>query len=177
MSQAGKELLLKAMVQAIPTFAMGGFKLPIGLCRDIEMLIKKFWWGQHGKQQKIHWKNWEALCKPKMEGGLGFKELITFNDAMLPKQTRRLSHDTSSLFYRAFKAKYFPTSTIFYAKQKSGSYAWKSILRARKVVLMGAKWRVGDGQSINVFKDSWLPGLLGGKIIPIQLDLNRDLSR
>ena len=45
LSQAGKEILLKSVVQAISTFAMSYFKLPVGLCRDIEMMIRKFWWG------------------------------------------------------------------------------------------------------------------------------------
>ena len=39
LSQAGREILLKAVVQAIPTFAMSCFKLPVGLCKDIEMQI------------------------------------------------------------------------------------------------------------------------------------------
>ena len=70
-------------------------------------------------------KNWEILCKPKREGGLGFKELVKFNDAMLAKQVWRLIHDTNSLFYRVFKSKYFPNGAIFDAKQSSGSLVGK----------------------------------------------------
>lgn len=43
LSQVENEVLLKAMVQVIPTFAMSCFKLPIGLFQDIEMLIQKCW--------------------------------------------------------------------------------------------------------------------------------------
>ena len=57
LSQAGREVLLKAVVQAIPTFAMSCFKLLVGLCKEIEMQIRKFWWGEHGGQRKIHWKS------------------------------------------------------------------------------------------------------------------------
>ena len=62
LSQAGKEVLLKVVVQAIATFVMSCFRLPVGLCHDIVMLIQKFWWGQQGDRRKIHWKNWEVLC-------------------------------------------------------------------------------------------------------------------
>ena len=55
LSQAGREVLLKAVIQAIPTFTMGCFKLPVSLCNEIESLIKKFWWGQWGDRRKIHW--------------------------------------------------------------------------------------------------------------------------
>ena len=104
LSQAGREILLKAMVQAIPTFAMSCFELPVGLCKDIEMQIRKFWWGERGGQRKIHWKSWEVLCKPKEEGGMGFKDLVRFNEAMLAKQIWRLQTDKKILFCLRFSA-------------------------------------------------------------------------
>ncbi|XP_030963385.1 uncharacterized protein LOC115984504 [Quercus lobata] len=54
LSQAGRETLLKAVVQAIPSFAMSCFKLPVSLCNEIEAMIRKFYWGQKGEQRKIH---------------------------------------------------------------------------------------------------------------------------
>ena len=50
LSQVGREILFKAVVQAIPTFAMSCFKLPVGLCHEVEALIHKFFWGQKGEQ-------------------------------------------------------------------------------------------------------------------------------
>ena len=165
LSQAGREILLKAVVQAIPTFAMSCFKLPGGLCDEIEALIRKFFWGQKGEQRKIHWKKWEVLCKPKSEGGMGFKDLGKFNDAMLAKQIWRLLKDNNSLFFRVFKAKYFPRGSIFEAHVSGGSYAWQSILKARKVISKGMRWRIGDGKDINIYNDNWLPGNGSAKVV------------
>jgi len=54
LSQAGREILIKAVVQAIPTYTMSCFKLPLELCADIESLTRKFWWGQKGDRRKVH---------------------------------------------------------------------------------------------------------------------------
>lgn len=54
LSQEDKEILLKAMVQAISTFDMSCFKLPLGLCKDVKVMIQKFWWGQLGDHRKVH---------------------------------------------------------------------------------------------------------------------------
>lgn len=86
LSQARCEILIKAIIEVIPTYTMSCFKLPKGLIRDIETLIRKFWWKYKGEQRKIHWINWDKLCQPKNEGGMGFKELSKFNDTLLAKQ-------------------------------------------------------------------------------------------
>ena len=53
LSQAGKEVMIKAAVQSIPVYSISVFKLPMGLCKDIEVMISKFWWGA-GDVKKIH---------------------------------------------------------------------------------------------------------------------------
>ena len=92
---------------------------------------------------------WSDLCKPKSQGAMGFKDLAMFNDALLAKQTWRLLHDTQSLFYKVFKAKFFPNTSVMEARAPSNaSYAWKSILKGRDVIKCRAVWRIGMGTSI-----------------------------
>ena len=158
LSQAGREVLIKSVIQAIPSYAMGCFKLPMRLCEDIEAMIRRYWWGQRGNRRKIHWLRWSELTKSKMVGGMGFRDLAHFNDALLAKQARHLIHNKDSLFYKVFKAKFFPHGSLIDAKESSsGSYAWKSILRGRDVILEGACWRVGNGKSIKIWQHYWLP--------------------
>jgi hypothetical protein len=160
LSQAGRETLIKAVVQAIPAFSMSCFKLPMSLCQDIEVLIWKFWWGHGGSQRKIHWVNWETLCTSKKQGGMGFRDMRKFNDALLAKQVWRLQQNDNSLFYRVFKAKYFPHCSIQDEGVKTnGSYAWRSITQARKVIREGAVWRISLGHNTKIWGDRWVPGL------------------
>ena len=85
LSQAGKEVIIKAVVQSIPTYLISVFKLLVGLRKDIEAMIQKFWWGQGEtkKKKKIHWVKWSALCLSKSVGEMGFTDIQNFNNALL----------------------------------------------------------------------------------------------
>jgi hypothetical protein len=43
-----KEVLIKSVVHAIPTYIMEVFKLPKQLCEELTQLIRFFWWGKKG---------------------------------------------------------------------------------------------------------------------------------
>ncbi|XP_040987817.1 uncharacterized protein LOC121235537 [Juglans microcarpa x Juglans regia] len=43
LSKAGKEIMIKAVLQAVPTYTIGVFLLPKRLCTEIEGLLSRFW--------------------------------------------------------------------------------------------------------------------------------------
>jgi len=85
LSQVGKEILIKEVAQAIPTYIMSVFKLPDTICDDLTGMVCQFWWGQSNGKNKIAWLSWNKLCTPKQDGGLGFCDLPAFNLALLAK--------------------------------------------------------------------------------------------
>ncbi|XP_042974784.1 uncharacterized protein LOC122306423 [Carya illinoinensis] len=158
LSQGGREVLIKAVAMSIPTYAMSCFLFPKTLCHELEMMMAKFWWGDQSQENKIHWCSWEKLCVSKFQGRMGFRDLHLFNLALLAKQGWRLLRNEDSLLYKVYKAKYFPSSSLFEAKAgANSSYVWKGILEALDCLRKGCRWRVGNGQTIRIFKDPWLP--------------------
>ncbi|XP_023879470.1 uncharacterized mitochondrial protein AtMg00310-like [Quercus suber] len=89
---------------------------------------------------------------------MGFKEIEKFNEALLAKQVWQMIHNPEFLCFRVFKARFFPNCSILDAKDSnSSSYAWKSILGARDVIRKGMVWCIGDGQTVRIKEDKWLP--------------------
>ena len=82
-SKAGREVLIKTVAQAIPTYSMSLFKIPKTVCDGINSALSKYWWGQTREEKKIHWINWGRLCTSKRKGGMGFRDIHAFNLAKI----------------------------------------------------------------------------------------------
>lgn len=75
LSQAYKEVLLKAAMQAIPTYGMSIFSLPKTLCKSLNSLMNHFWWGKPDRTKGVHWMSWSWLGMSKQCGGMGGSEI------------------------------------------------------------------------------------------------------
>ncbi|KAL4610617.1 hypothetical protein ACB092_08G063900 [Castanea dentata] len=148
LSKAGKEVLIKAMAQSIPTYTMSVFQLPLKLCDELNALCAKFWWGQVENERKIHWKSWDKLSSSKKEGGMGFCDLRAFNLTMLAKQG----------------LEFFSRCDYLQLIVRRNSFIWRSIMAALPVLKSGYCWRVGNGFSIKVLRDRWIPNHLTNSI-------------
>ena len=121
-------------------------------------MATRFWWGQKDGERKIHWLSKQKLMKAKKEGWIGFRDLALFNKALLAKQAWRLLQNPSSLVFRMLKAKYFPhTSFLEATVPHNASYLWRSICDSKVVLKAGLRWRVGNGETIKIWRDKWLP--------------------
>lgn len=55
LSIVGKEILIKIVAKAVPTYTMSVFKLPNALCDEMTSLVCNFWWGQANEKNKMTW--------------------------------------------------------------------------------------------------------------------------
>ncbi|GLT59334.1 hypothetical protein SLA2020_321590 [Shorea laevis] len=54
LSKAGREVLIKSVLQSLPTYIMGLFCLPLTLCSKLERIMNRYWWGGEEDTHKIH---------------------------------------------------------------------------------------------------------------------------
>lgn len=157
LNQAGKEVLIKSVASAIPAYSMAYFKFPASTCKEINSILSDFWWGNNNSSG-IHWKSWDFLGLPKVEGGLGFRNFQDFNDTLLAKQVWRLVQAPESLCAQFLNGS--TNTTILQANRgTSPSWLWSSLLIGRKLLQEGSVWNIGNGHSVNLWSDHWIPDL------------------
>lgn len=108
LSKGGKEVLIKSVLQAIPSYYMIIYLIPPSLCDELQRLMNSFWWGSNGNNQRgVHWLSWDNLILAKHLGGMSYRYLYGFNLALLGKQGWKFISNPDTILSRLVKAKYF----------------------------------------------------------------------
>ncbi|KAL0284392.1 UNVERIFIED_CONTAM: putative mitochondrial protein [Sesamum angustifolium] len=128
LSQAGKAVLIQAVVQAIPSYAMSCFRL-LGLFSRNSKRCQLIFFGMTGIDEKF-----------------------------IAKQLWRLLSRPESLVSKVLKAKYFQRTHLFEAQIGTRpSYTWRSLFAALNLLKAGCRWWIGTGHSVNIWTDPWVP--------------------
>lgn len=147
--------MIKSVALATPIYAMACFKFPDLVCNELNAALARFWWGDGVAKQRTHWIAWDKMVEKKLVGGLGFRDFSCFNLAMLMKFGWRLMGENTSL---VLKAKNYRNSSFLEAKcGNNPSWAWRTLVEERKILIAGIRWRAGNGRTVRVAHDPWIP--------------------
>jgi hypothetical protein len=107
LSQAARTTLIKSVANAVPSYTMSLLLLPKGFCKELNSLLRKFWWGfPQDKKHNLSFLAWDNICKPKALGGLGIRNMETMNLSLLAKLGWKIIIDPSLLWVAALSRKY-----------------------------------------------------------------------
>ncbi|GER43316.1 RNA-directed DNA polymerase [Striga asiatica] len=162
LSTAGKKTLIKAVIIALPVYAMSCFVLPVGLCKKISSACCQFWWSKSAEQKRgFPWVAWDKLTLSKKHEGLGFQDVQLFNTTRIAKQIWKLVSDPDSLASRVLKTKCFSTPPFFKPRRNptppscriTGFLFYKSVGNGCRLRLGLAR---GQGSGMNIgFPTEW----------------------
>ncbi|XP_068461619.1 uncharacterized protein [Phaseolus vulgaris] len=146
---------------------------PIGVCKEITKLQRKFLWGWGTDGKKIAWTSWENICKAKEEGGLGIKRIDLFNKTLLAKWLWRWCSTERGLWKEVLESKYGARGLLNSIAPKRNRYTsrwWNDLLKVNLFdqgdnwFNQNMTWEVGSGEKIKFWEDEWLAnGQLKGR--------------
>ncbi|XP_018458811.1 uncharacterized mitochondrial protein AtMg00310-like [Raphanus sativus] len=157
LSPAGKLVMLKSVLSAMPSHTMSCFKLPMSVVKRIQSVLTQFWWDSKPEEMRMAWISWDTLTKTKGDGRLGIRDIECFNDAMLGKLSWRLLTKPQSLLARILNGKYYADNSFLEVQAASGCpHGWRGILLGRDLLVEHLGWAIGDGATVRLWDDAWL---------------------
>ena len=157
LSAAGKLVMLKSVLSAMPTYSMSCFKLPMSLIKRIQSTLTRFWWDSDHDHKKMSWISWAKITRSKHDESLGIRDLQCFNDALLSKLSWCILTNPNGLLARILTGKYCKDSSFLDSHTPAScSHGWRGILIGRDLIVKHLGWAVGNGESIQLWNDPWL---------------------
>uniref|UniRef100_A0A803PNP5 Reverse transcriptase n=1 Tax=Cannabis sativa TaxID=3483 RepID=A0A803PNP5_CANSA len=161
LSFAGRATLIQSVALSLPIYTMSTCKVPLSTCRELDALIRKYWWtGDVSKGRFTATVSWDNICRPKRLGGLGFRRLEDTNQALLDKLAWMVASNSDKPWVQCFKEKYCKSQSFWSIESRgSDSPVWRGILQSRGILRSAATTIPGRGDTIDLWSQPWVPWL------------------
>ncbi|XP_026383665.1 uncharacterized protein LOC113279176 [Papaver somniferum] len=152
--------MIKHVLNDVPIYQMGTFKLPANLLQQLTTIERKFFWGYHNNRghNPIAWMN---VCRPTEMGGLAFRYLEKLNLALLTKLSWRICNEPNSLMAQTLSSKYFKSGYLLHQhiSVDNCSYTWNGISKGLEIVRQNYFLEINNGKKTRIWRDRWIPGM------------------
>ncbi|GAB4857205.1 hypothetical protein Ancab_040518 [Ancistrocladus abbreviatus] len=165
LSFSGRVVLINAVLGSLPIYHLALFLAPLGVIKKLEQIRMHFLWGSTDDRRKMVWVKWEDVCKKKIHGGLGIKDLRQFNIALVGKWWWRYLQEENRLWRRLLVAKYGDNSSgVCESSRNDKSFSgwWRDVLQIgwnknndSKEISKEFHKVVGDGKHTSFWFDKW----------------------
>ncbi|CAN1139259.1 Putative ribonuclease H protein At1g65750 [Linum perenne] len=120
--------------------------------------IRSFIWGAKLGERKLHLVNWDTVCQPKREGGLGIRSARELNGAYMMKLAWILLKHPNELWVQVIMSKYLKkvNGTFVARGSRRLSPLWRGIREAWEPMNKGIQWGVNNGKDTCFWCDRWL---------------------
>ncbi|XP_078168462.1 uncharacterized protein LOC144562969 [Carex rostrata] len=133
--------------------------LPTKTIKEINAILRRFLWGKTGNERFISFISWQKICESIENGGLGIRDMKTFNQALILKMVWQLASNSDKLWVQIFKAKYFSKAGLWAIKNKrDASPLWREIQDLKHILKDQLGWHVGQGTRIKALNEPWFTG-------------------
>ncbi|KAL2247314.1 UNVERIFIED_CONTAM: hypothetical protein Sindi_2583700, partial [Sesamum indicum] len=154
-SYAGRVQIIKSVLISLSLYWASTFILPKKVINEIEKRLRAFLWKgtTNSGYAKVAWKD---ICRPKEEGGLGFKDISTLNRALMTKKLCDVIRcDRTSIWVEWLYKGRLQHTSIWTITDHGGSWGWRKILRLRMFLRTMVDYRIGDGRNFFLWQDPW----------------------
>ncbi|GJU04045.1 RNA-directed DNA polymerase, eukaryota, reverse transcriptase zinc-binding domain protein [Tanacetum coccineum] len=156
LSYAGRLQLIAAVLESIHVYWASVFLIPSTIIKDINRILKNFLWSQSEKNNGKAKVAWSYICRPKDKGGLGLKNLQTWNYALLSKHVWNIATKKDSLWVKWVHSVKLRGKSFWEIKEeKEDSWGWKNLLIIRDQVKDNIFYKVGNGTTTSLWYDNW----------------------
>ncbi|KAI5399067.1 hypothetical protein KIW84_064436 [Lathyrus oleraceus] len=171
-------LMVQATVHDMISHSICVYSWPISFLKNIERAMRNFIWGGEFDRRKLATVAWKKVYRHKDKGGLGLISLICLNEASNLKLAWELMYSNDDWACILRDKVIISNGVIKYGISAS---IWQGIKAEIITIQEHSSWRLGDGASVNFWKDrnwnfpeAWkdLFPFLEARIVDIVLPLN-----
>jgi hypothetical protein len=157
LSYGGWLILINSVLTSMPMFLLSFFEVPVGVRKRLDFYRSRFFWQTDENRTKYRLDNWNIICRPKDQGGLGIKSLELKNKCLLSKWLYRLAVERDGVWLQLLRNKYLHSKTLTQVTaQPTDSPFSKGLMRTKASFFNRSKYIVGNGNSTRFWEDTWL---------------------